>query len=245
MKLPRSFVGPIFRTVQRFVEVFGLELVDCRSPFPDVKDVEFYHPMFSPWLTPHWKRRLRADDPRSLVPLRGKYLLYSFALDSSRRCAGDIAECGVYKGGTARILAEIANDRPLHLFDTFSGMPDTDPNKDIHKRGDFSDTSLESVQRYLADFPNISFYPGLIPHSLAPVQDRTFSFVHVDLDIYSAIMSACEFFYPRIERGGILLFDDYGYASCPGARAAIEEFFAGKPEVLTVMDTAQCVVRKL
>ena len=27
-----------------------------------------------------------------------------------------------------------------------------------------------------------------------------------------------------------MLFDDYGFATCPGARRAIDEFFADKPE---------------
>jgi O-methyltransferase len=86
---------------------------------------------------------------------------------------------------------------------------------------------------------------GLVPDTLEVIRDRTFSFVHIDLDIYSAIKSACEFFYPRMQPGGILLFDDYGYSSCPGARAAIDEFFADKPEVKVAMVTGQCSVQKL
>ncbi len=245
MRRPIPFSGPIVRTAQRFVELFGFRLVDYRSPFLDIKDVEFYQPMFSPWLTQEWKERLRGDDPRSLVPLQAKYILYSLALDASRRCHGDFAECGVYKGGTARILAELAQSRTLHLFDTFSGMPETDPAKDIHKKGEFADTTLESVRQYLSDFANVTFYAGFIPETLSPVQHRTFSFVHIDLDIYSAIRSACEFFYPRLESGGVFLFDDYGYPSCPGARTAVDEFLSDKPEVLLVIGTGQAAMRKL
>lgn len=167
------------------------------------------------------------------------------ALHPTRRCSGDVAECGVYRGGTARILAEIVPDRTVHLFDTFSGMPSIDPNKDLHKVGDFADTSLEAVRHYLAAYRNVNCVQGLIPASLACIVDRHFSFVHIDLDIYSSIKSASEFFYPRMQPGGILLFDDYGYPSCPGARAAVDEFFADKPEVGLTMVTGQCAVRKL
>ena len=245
MKLRQRLAGPIVRTAQRFFERFGFELRDCRSPFPHIRGAEFYQPTYFPWVTPEWKQRLRADDPRSLVPLDAKYILYCSALDATRRCNGDLAECGVYKGGTARILADLARERRLHLFDTFSGMPETDSNKDIHKMGDFSDTSLDSVKQYLAKCPNVSFNPGLIPHSLGAVRDRAFSFVHIDLDIYSAIKSACEFFYTRLQSGGTFLFDDYGYPSCPGARLAVDEFFSDKPETEIVMSTGQCIVRKL
>jgi O-methyltransferase len=166
-------------------------------------------------------------------------------MDAMRRCSGEIAECGVYKGGTAKILAEIARDRSLYLFDTFSGMPDTDPGKDLHKAGDFKDTNLQSVREYLAGHPNVNCIAGMIPESLMGVVDRSFAFVHIDLDIYISIKTACEFFYPRIMAGGTLLFDDYGYPSCPGARTAVDEFFSDKQEIKIVMETGQCWVQKL
>lgn len=188
---------------------------------------------------------MRVDDPRSVLTPQAKYNLYSLAFAATRRCKGDFAECGVYKGGTARILAEIQPDRPLHLFDTFEGMPETDPARDLHKRGDFADTSEISVREYLSGFENVNVVPGLVPDSLAIVGGRRFSFVHIDLDIYSAIKSACGFFYPRMDPGGILLFDDYGFPSCPGARAAVDEFFDDKPEAPMVMPTGQCWIQRL
>jgi O-methyltransferase len=246
MKLrPFPFGPQAFRAAQGFFDRMGFELVDYRPPYSDVKDVELYRPRFSPWLSAEWSVRLRAHDPRSLVPLHAKYILYCLALDATRRCGGELAECGVYKGGTAKILAELVPDRPLHLFDTFSGMPETDPIRDLHKAGDFADTTLDSVRAYLSGHANVRCVPGLVPQSLEVIADRSFSFVHIDLDIYVPIKAACEFFYSRLERGGILLFDDYGYASCPGARAAVDEFFADKPETTMAMITGQCSVQKL
>jgi O-methyltransferase len=245
MALPRFIAVPAVRASQRFFALFGFDLVDYRPPNHDIRDAEFYRPMYCPWLTPEWGKRLRADDPRSMLTHQAKYNLYSLALAATRRCKGDVAECGVYKGGTARILAELVPDRPLHLFDTFSGMPETDQKRDLHKRGDFADTSEASVREYLSEFANVNIVAGLIPDSLRIVSNRTFSFVHIDLDIYSAIKSACEFFYPRVVPGGVLLFDDYGFPSCPGARTAVDEFFAGKPEIAVVMPTAQCWVQRI
>ncbi len=245
MKLPRIVAVPALRASEYLFGKFGFHLQDSKPPNPTIKDAEFYRPMFSPWLMPEWTKRLHAEDPRSLVPLHAKYLLYCMALDSSRRCSGAVAECGVYKGGTARILAESLPQRCVYLFDTFAGMPETDPARDLHKSGDFADTSIASVREYLSGLTNVNLVPGLIPDSLRAARDCSFCFVHIDLDIYTAIRSACEFFYPRMGPGGTILFDDYGYSSCPGARAAVDEFFSDKPEVITVMATGQCSVQKL
>jgi O-methyltransferase len=246
MKLrPIPFGGHAVRAAQRVFDRLGCLLIDYRPPCAEIKDAQLYRPMFSPWLSSEWSERLRAHDPRSLLSLHAKYILYCVALDSTRRCSGELAECGVYKGGTAKILAELAPDRPVNLFDTFCGMPETDPDRDLHKAGDFADTTLESVRAYLAGHANVKCVAGMIPRSLDAVRDRKFSFVHIDLDIYSSIKAACEFFYPRMERGGILLFDDYGYPSCPGARVAVDEFFSDKPETKMAMITAQCSVQKL
>jgi len=37
---------------------------------------------------------------------------------------GEFAEVGVYKGGSAKILCETRGEKSLHLFDTFSGLPE-------------------------------------------------------------------------------------------------------------------------
>jgi len=242
--LPQFLARPIVSALQRSFDAVGFEL-RCIRPATLIPDAEFYRPMFQPWLSPEWRARLRADDPHSVVPLAAKYLLYTTALDATMRCDGPMAECGTYKGGTAKLLASLAPQRALYVFDTFAGMPQTDSERDLHKQGDFSDTSLSAVRDYLGENENAVCIPGFVPDSLSAVSDQRFSFVHIDLDIYFAIKGACEFFYPRMQRGGVMLFDDYGYPSCPGARQAVEEFFADKAEVPQAMETAQCVVRKL
>jgi len=179
----------------------------------------------------------------SLVDKQRCFMLYQYAQQVAH-LSGDVAEVGVYKGGTAKLLAKSfeQTDKTLHLFDTYSGMPPTDRNKDLHSEGDFGDISLEKVKLFLNDCGNVRFYKGLFPHTAGPVDGVTFCFVHIDVDIYKSVYDCCEFFYSRMVRCGVMFFDDYGFLSCPGAKMAVDEFFSNKPEHPCYLSTGQCVV---
>jgi O-methyltransferase len=211
-------------------------------------DRELYRPLFQPWLSAEWSVKLKTSDPTSCVSPDRKYVLYQLLEQSAKTLEGDVAECGVYQGGTAKIFAErlrdIGSSKHLYLFDTFEGMPETDPRYDLIQRGDFSNTSLEAVRAYIGPFDNVEYHPGLVPATLEAIRDRTFCFAHIDLDIYHPIVAATEFFYSRLVTGGFMIYDDYGFPSCPGARKAVDDFFADKPEQPVVLGTGQCLVIK-
>ncbi len=159
--------------------------------------------------------------------------------------SGDVAEVGVYKGGTGRMMAVVCASRgkTVHLFDTFAGMPECDPVHDDYVKGYLGDTSLDLVRSNLRDCKNVELYPGLFPATSTPVHNTMFSFVHIDTDIYRSTMDCCEFFYPRMISGGILLFDDYGSAS--GVTKAVDEFFGSKNENPLYFGSGQAFVFKL
>jgi hypothetical protein len=43
-------------------------------------------------------------------------------------------------------------------------------------------------------------------------------------------------------KDGIMIFDDYGFDTCHGARQAVDEFFADKPEHAFYLPSGQCFV---
>jgi O-methyltransferase len=67
----------------------------------------------------------------------------------------------------------------------------------------------------------------------------------VNVDLYRSVRDCIEFLYPRMVPGGFLVFDDYGFPSCPGARRAVDEAFAKRPEVPICLPTGQCLVVKV
>jgi hypothetical protein len=138
---------------------------------------------------------------------------------------GDIAECGVYKGGSARLLATIFPHKKIFLFDSFEGMIENDILEKGHKKGDFNDTSLKEVKSYLSDKPNCAFFSGWIPSSASFLNEERFCFVHLDLDLYQSTKAAIEIFWPKVVDGGVIVFDDWEWENCPGVKQSVTEYF--------------------
>jgi O-methyltransferase len=57
-------------------------------------------------------------------------------------------------------------------------------------------------------------------------------------------LDALEFIWPRLVSGGFIVFDDYGFPTCPGAREAVDEFFDAKDSIPLCLPTGQAIVFK-
>jgi hypothetical protein len=217
--------------------------------------IPYGYRVFTPWFSTdessEFSRLVRSARERGPLTKSAdrSYMLYQLSR-SALRLAADWAECGVHTGGTAHVLSLIADrrPRPLHLFDTFTGVPASALNRrDYHTPGDFSDTSLDLVRRRLEQFPFVSFHPGEIPSTFDRVRGvSSYSFVHVDVDIYPAVLACCEWFWPRLCAGGTMLFNDYGiYPYRFASKAAVDAFFTNVNDgSLIILPTGQAVAFK-
>jgi hypothetical protein len=172
------------------------------------------------------------------------FMLYQMAQYANNK-KGEIAEVGVYKGGTGKLIAKTCPNKRVHLFDTFSGMPKENPTIDHHKQGDFSDTSLESVKVFLKDCDNVVFHPGFFPDTANAIKDTVFSLVYIDVDIYKSVKNCLEFFYDKMVPAGVMIFDDYEDSRCPGVKKAITEFASYKAESPIITTRHQCMLLKV
>jgi len=172
------------------------------------------------------------------------FLIHSLAKSQSK-LPGAIAEVGVFEGGSARMICESKGEVPLHLFDTFAGLPLAgEHDACVHRtKKNLYACSLESVQKYLSFFPHVHFHKGVFPHSVGNVpRNEFFSFVHLDVDLYESTLNCLEYFYPRMSPGGVMLSHDYSILH--GVRKAFSEFFADKSEQPIELPTTQCMVLK-
>lgn len=185
-------------------------------------------------------RQIRQET--SMVLLDSEAFSICAQVRGTAKVPGDIAEVGVYQGGSARLICEEKGERALHLFDTFDGLPPASEWDPKFREGGFV-SSLEKVQGYLRQFPRVHFHKGLFPESARGLHDLSFSFVHLDVDLYQSTLSGLQWFYPRMNRGGVLISHDYTIAK--GVRKAFDEFFFEKPECLIELSGSQVAFVKL
>jgi O-methyltransferase len=152
------------------------------------------------------------------------------------RIPGDVVECGVYKGGTAAILARSATHsalpRTVWLFDVFDGMP---PATDVDGPG-ASDwvgnlvSSPQKVSRPLrrtgADLSRVRIVPGLFQHTFPTVRIPQIALLNIDADWYESVKLCLETFYNAVVPRGFISLDDY--AAWPGCRLAVDQFFLSR-----------------
>jgi hypothetical protein len=168
--------------------------------------------------------------------------------------AGDIVECGVWRGGMMMLAMKFllqsgASNRTFWLYDTFEGMPDpTDVDVDVDGKPatdrlaldeSLKDQShvwaiagIEEVRMNLetTGYPisNIKLIKGRVEETIPATLPKKIAILRLDTDWYESTKHELEHFYDRVVPGGVVIIDDYGYWS--GARKAVDEFLEKRGE---------------
>lgn len=170
---------------------------------------------------------------------------------------GDIIECGVCGGKSLDVMASACDlfdkkGRTLYGIDSFEGLStpglndhDVRNGQQFFKNGSCSGGALEHIQQLLSIHHNpIKLIKGWIPAPFIGLENCQFCLAHIDVDLYQPTKDCLIFIYPRMLKGGIILFDDYGFPMCPGARKAIDDYLADKPEALIPIPSGQAFIIK-
>jgi predicted O-methyltransferase YrrM len=172
---------------------------------------------------------------------REAYLLFEI-VKNAKKISGSIAEVGCYQGGSTKIIAEVNKEqKKIYVFDTFEGLLDVNSLLDPGFKNKQYEANYKKVKKYLKRYKKVILYKGYFPKTSTPIKKERFSFVHLDVDIYKSTLESLQFFYPRLNKGGIILSHDY-YS---GVKKAFDEFFKDKPEVIIPSAGTYCLVVKL
>lgn len=161
---------------------------------------------------------------------------------------GSFVECGVWKGGSAMIIAKTLldlgiSDKEIYLYDTFAGM--VEPSKDDfnivrnmsaskifeemkidEKTTSWSNISLNQVQKavYQTGYPKEKFHfiKGKVEDTIPQHSPEQISLLRLDTDFYESTKHELTHLFPLLSKCGILIIDDYGHYS--GSKKAVDEY---------------------
>ena len=172
---------------------------------------------------------------RTLMSLPRLHVLWQ-ALHNSRYVPGDIAEVGVFRGGSSFFLArasQVLANAPsvLHAIDTFEGHVDgaISAEDSYHTVGMFAATSYGEVREYLEEFDFVRVHKGEFSKVVSTLTSDVYRLVHVDTDLYQPTLDCLNYFLPKLSPGGVFVIDDYLGRKCPGVTAAVHEFLRQHP----------------
>ena len=185
---------------------------------------------YSPWYeNPAFRMAYDAIKTHTLVDIYRCYDLWCL-IRQAASIPGDVLEVGVWRGGTGCLLGlamkEAKVDGRLYLADTFTGVVNAGQADPAYKGGEHADTTLETVKSLLATngIDNCSILPGVFPEqTAAKIGAGPIRFCHVDVDVYQSAKDTFDWVWPRLSIGGMVVFDDYGFARCSGVTKFVNE----------------------
>ena len=156
-------------------------------------------------------------------------------LRKTKDVCGDVVEFGCYVGTTsvflARELEAWMSSKQLWLYDSFEGLPEKS-REDINslgegfKKGELFATKKQLISNLkkarIRQLPKMTkAWFNKLDESQVP---EKISFAFLDGDYYHSILDSLKLIWSKLERGAIIVVDDYGNHSLPAASKAVDDW---------------------
>ena len=158
------------------------------------------------------------------------------------RIPGHIIETGVWRGGASMFAAKTievlgnVDRRKVFFCDSFKGIPKVEgkavskQDKTAWKYQILNDNDVgrvrSRVQSFRVDTSNVAYVEGYFNESIPALiknnPELTFSVIRLDGDTYFSTMDAIKELYPRLNKGGFIIIDDY--IDWIGCKRAIDDY---------------------
>ncbi|MGW0534420.1 TylF/MycF/NovP-related O-methyltransferase [Streptomyces sp. NPDC003032] len=158
---------------------------------------------------------------------------------------GAIVELGCFRGAMTlwirSILDSLGDDRDIHVYDSFEGLPDTAEQDEIVLPSGLMAATPEELlatfEKWGRAAPHI--HPGWFEDTLPDGLPEQIAFGYLDGDLYTSTVVSLETCVPKLAPGGALLLDDYAdpeanprtVVKFPGVKQASDEYFGAASPV--------------
>ncbi len=188
---------------------------------------------------------VQSDEDQSLI-LRLNTLVW--AAHQVLPVKGDFVECGVYRGFCSAVIAEYLDfgkiKKIFYLYDTFEGIPEAYDSENRDEPEYAAPGIYESVVDRFSKYKNVRIVKGIVPDTFAETAPEKISLLHLDLNSSKSEVAALEFLFDRVSPGGLVVFDDYGWAAYRAQRLAADEFVSKRGYRILEIPTGQGLLIK-
>jgi O-methyltransferase len=165
---------------------------------------------------------------------------------------GDFVECGVNRGGFARMVFDYTpiskSSQKFYLLDTYCGLS-ADSLSDSEIRSGVADAyeyseCYEDVLQTFSPFSNAVIVRGRVPDTLSEVKSKRIAFLSIDMNCVEPEIAAANYFWECLLPGAIMLLDDYGHPRHYEQKLAFDQFARDKGVKILSLPTQQAVIQK-
>ena len=188
---------------------------------------------------------VQSDQDQSLI-LRLNTLVW--AARQALPVKGDFVECGVHRGFCSAVIADCLDfgkiKKTLYLYDTFEGIPE-EYDSENRDAPEYAEPGVhESVIERFSEYKNVRIVKGVVPDTFADAAPKKIALLHLDLNSSKAEVAALDALFDRISPGGVIVFDDYGWADYRAQRLAADEFMKTRGYRILEIPTGQGLMIK-
>lgn len=183
---------------------------------------------------------LKKTNVNRLQKILAKYELFKKVIN----IPGDICECGVFKGSgiftwvKLMMIFKPNNDFKVVGFDLFGKKKEKlnfkyKIDKKVQAWHNFETIKPNELQKICEGwgFKNLKIYPGDVKKTTKKYAKENFgsriSLLYLDVDNYDGTLAILKNLYSKMAKGGIIVFDEYGFKG-HGESEAIDKFFKNK-----------------
>ncbi|HIS36625.1 TPA: class I SAM-dependent methyltransferase [Candidatus Scatousia excrementigallinarum] len=159
------------------------------------------------------------------------------ALETTKNLEGDYVEIGTFQGASARATLNYRNksniNKKCYFIDTYEGFSyaEAQNSQDMLWSNTHTETSIEKVNNYLADYDNYELIKSNIIQDELPEKIKNICAANIDVDMYEAVKAALYKVKDRLVKNGIVIAEDYGHTpALIGAQKAVDEFLDENPD---------------
>lgn len=182
------------------------------------------------------------------------YILFYSAVHAALHTKSKIknfVECGVGDGFSIfyaiNALKKFKINHNCFLFDSWGPMKKKFLNKKEQASFDenkYEFLNFDTVKKNFSKEKNIKFVRGYLPETLKSVKLKKISWLSIDLNSSKPTIKTLAYFYNKVEKGGIIILDDYGGGGYVETKFAVDKFFLKKKSLIFQIPTGQALIIK-